>query len=51
MYSEIPFGRESFSCEDRSVGKQCGLIDWFLNGALYSIDGFLMLLSESFINN
>ena len=50
VYSEIPLGRDSFSCGDRSVGEQWGLIDWFLYGAPYSIEGlFLMNLSESFI--
>ena len=51
VYSEIPLGRDSFSCGDRSTGKQCGLIDWFLYGAPYSIEGFLKNLSKLFINN
>ena len=48
--SEIALGRDSFSCGDWSVGKQCILIDWFLYAATYST-GFLKSLSESFINN
>ena len=32
-------------------GKQCGLIDWFLYAAPYSIEDFLKNLSELFINN
>ena len=51
VYSEIPLGGDSFSCGDRSIGKQCGLIDWFLYAAPYSIEGFLKNLSESLINN
>ena len=51
VYSEMPLGRDLFSCGDRSFGKQCQLIDWFLYAALYSIEGFLKNLSESFINN
>ena len=51
VYSEIPLCRDSFSCGDRSAGKQCGLIAWFLYSARYSIEGFLKNLLESFINN
>ena len=51
VYAEIPLGRDSFSCGDQSVGKQWGLIDWFLYGAPYSIEGFLMNLWEWFNNN
>ena len=40
VYSEIYLGRDSFSCGDQSVGKQWRLIDWFLYGAPYSIEGF-----------
>ena len=49
--SEILLGRDSFSCGDRSAGKQCRLIDWFLYGAPYIIEDFLKNLSESFIDN
>ena len=30
VYSEIPFGRDSFADGDRSLAKQCGSIYWFL---------------------
>ena len=46
VYSEIPFGRDSFSRGDRSIAKQCRSINWFLNGAHDSIEGFLNNLSE-----
>ena len=36
----LPLDRDSFSCGDRSAGKQRGLIDWFLFDAPYSIEGF-----------
>ena len=49
VYSEIPRFRDSFSYGDGSAGKQRGLIDWFLFGAPYSIEGFLKNLSESLI--
>ena len=49
--SEMPLGRDSFSCGDQLAGKQCRLIDWFPCSAPYSIEGFLKNLSESFINN
>ena len=48
---DTPLGRKCFSCEDRSVDKQCGLIGWFLYDAPYSTEGFLKNLSDSFINN
>ena len=48
FYSEILFGRDSFSCGDGSVGKQRESIDRFICGAPYSIEGFLKNLSESF---
>ena len=51
VYSEIPLGRDLFSYIEPSAGKQWGLIDRFLYSAPYSIEGFLMDLSESFIND
>ena len=51
IYSEIPLDRDSISSADPSVGGQCGLIDLFLYGAPYSIEGLLKDLSESFFNN
>ena len=51
VYSQIPLGRDLFSCGDWSVGKHYRLIDWFLYAASYSIEGFLKKLSESFVNN
>ena len=50
IYTEIPLDRASISCADRSDGKQCGLIDLFLYGTHYSIEGLLKNLSESFFN-
>ena len=40
VYSEIPFGRSSFSHGDQSVAKHCESTDWFLYGT-----------HDSFINN
>ena len=41
IYSEIPLDRDSISCTDRSVGRQCGSIDLFFYGAHYSIEDLL----------
>ena len=43
----LPLDRDSFSCGDRSVGKQRGLIDWFLYGAPYSIEGFFQWIYQN----
>ena len=43
----LPLDRDSFSCGDRSVGKQWGLIDWFLYGAPYSIEGFFKWIYQN----
>ena len=43
----LTFDRDSFSCGDRSVGKQWGLIDWFLYGAPYSIEGFFKWIYQN----
>ena len=47
VYSEIPFGRESFG--DQSAGKQCRSIGWFLHDVPYSTERFLKNLSELFV--
>ena len=47
VYSEIFFGRDLFSRRDQSVGKQWGLIDWFLYGAPYSIEEFFKWIYQN----
>ena len=49
VYSEISLVRDSFSCGDWLVAKQCGPIGWSRFDAPYNIEGFLKNLSESFI--
>ena len=43
----LPLGRDSFSCGNWSVGKQWGLIDWFLYGAPYSIEEFFKWIYQN----
>ena len=36
VYSEVPLRGDSFPCGDRSIGKHCGSIDWFIYSAACS---------------
>ena len=47
MALSLPLDRDLFSCGDRSVGKQWGLIDWFLYGAPYSIEEFFKWIYQN----